>query len=175
MKTLSSFFALSGVKLLLAGAMVLGLMMLPMAGSYSQPTCANYCQQGYLTWTLGAGVDSVCFSLDDTAKVCMDLASMIWNGSAGCTSTATVDVTIFKYMTEQHAAPQNCNSPLQYEFQADQVPTTGNCPNGYAVQCCCLPPGNYYVKVLSTAGKDYSQCYSGYIRICFDCSNPSCP
>ncbi len=141
----------------------------------AQFTCADFCSQGYVQLDLSSSADSLCFSLPTgrESKVCMEL-DMTFATGIGCEDTAHVDVALYKFSSGGFAAPDTCTSPLHYQFIARDDYYTGSCPNGSNVQCCCLPPGNYYIKVLSW-GVNYAKCFTGHIKVCLDCNSSNCP
>ncbi len=158
--------------LTIAVVSVLCVFFLP-SNIYAQ--CSDYCSKGYAQLNLNSSADSLCFTIPSggNAWVCMELNMSFNPNVSGCLDTALVDVEIFKKGTEDYAAPDTCTSPLHYQFQANNPQNTGACPSGYAVQCCCLPPGDYYIKVLSW-GANYAKCYTGYVKVCIECNAQRC-
>lgn len=155
--------------LIVISAFVL-LLLLTSSKMYSQ--CNDYCSQGYAILDL-KNADSLCFTIPSggSAKVCLE-GALQYQGGAGCSDTAQVDVAIWKRGTLVLAAPQNCVSPLHYQFIAGDGLGSGTCPNGEA-QCCCLEPGDYYVKILHYAA-NFAYCMSGIVKVCISCNDPNC-
>ena len=146
------------------------LTTLPVLGD--SLTCADYCSAGYLTMSVPT-YSWACFSIDQGyyANVCLEVYLTFQTGG-GCNEDATVVAGV--YDQQGNHPSQNCVYPLEYQFTARDGKTTNACPNGQGVQCCCLGPGNYYIRILSN-GADYSQCFSGYVKVCLDCHQGACP
>lgn len=144
-------------------------------------TCPDRCAAGETTLTIGI-VDSVCFSIPSGkhATVCMQIQNLRFNQQGGCDSLATVSITLYKAGTMIPASPPWCTSALSYTFQAYNPPTTGNCPNGQDVQCCCLNEGKYILRICGPDPSNqwcvnYARCYDqGSIKLCIDCSDGNC-
>ncbi len=134
----------------------------------AQYTCADYCNQGYANWVV-TDSNYFCFSVSagDTNNVCLESVLNFNSGAPGCDPNATVLVGVYPLQ-------QNCVSPLEYSFTAGNGINITPCPNGTSVHCCCLPPGNYYMRILS-GGADYSQCFTGHVKVCLNCSHGNCP
>ncbi len=143
------------------------LLLLTSQNIFAQYTCADYCNQGYTYWVV-TDSNYFCFSVStgDSDKVCLEV-ELQWVGGGNCDPNATVLVGVYPLQ-------QNCTSPLEYSFTAGNSIKITPCPNGTGVHCCCLPPGNYYMRILS-GGADYSQCFIGHVKACLNCSHGNCP
>ena len=144
----------------------------------------DYCAAGQAVWAMGQGRDSLTFSIPSGkhATVCMEINNLSFNFSEpGCDQHATVTVAMYKGGSMIPAAPGNCPSPLSYSFEAGGGYTTGACPSGTDVQCCCLEAGKYVVRICGPEPQngwcaDYSHCFdSGNLKLCIACSDGNCP
>jgi hypothetical protein len=139
------------------------------------------CTRGYAILNCGTD-DSVHFEFTGSARICYEQQLGVYLNPC-LDRYATVRAGVFNANTgDPVGSVGNCTgSPLYFMFQADTPsPSTGNCPSGSQVNCCCLPAGTYTLKILGPdpnggkGGPNYAPCYTGHIKVCIDC-HYNCP